>query len=103
NNMPPKRTSAAARADVAATAAVGVAAAAPYDSCSLMVMATKAIILALELEELYAFCMDSVFHISNYAVENQVKFATCTFLRNALTWWNSDMKTVTQDVAYAMD
>ncbi|GJW63707.1 hypothetical protein Tco_0115591 [Tanacetum coccineum] len=42
--------------------------------------------------------MESVFHISNYAVENQVKFATCTFLGNALTWWNSYMKTVTQDM-----
>ncbi|GJX12044.1 hypothetical protein Tco_0201903 [Tanacetum coccineum] len=30
--------------------------------------------------------MESVFHISNCAVENQVKFATCTFLGNALTW-----------------
>ncbi|GKD13343.1 hypothetical protein Tco_1197750, partial [Tanacetum coccineum] len=29
--------------------------------------------------------IESVFHISNCAVENQVKFATCTFLRNALT------------------
>ncbi|GKB39622.1 putative reverse transcriptase domain-containing protein [Tanacetum coccineum] len=47
--------------------------------------------------------MESVFHINNCAVENQVKFATCTFLGNALTWWNSYMKTVTQDVAYAMD
>ncbi|GJR30882.1 putative reverse transcriptase domain-containing protein [Tanacetum coccineum] len=47
--------------------------------------------------------MESVFHISNCVVENQVKFATCTFLGNALTWWNSYMKTVTQDVAYAMD
>ncbi|GKD11748.1 hypothetical protein Tco_1196155 [Tanacetum coccineum] len=47
--------------------------------------------------------IESVFHISNCAVENQVKFATCTFLGNALTWWNSHMKTVTQDVASAMD
>ncbi|GKB34060.1 putative reverse transcriptase domain-containing protein, partial [Tanacetum coccineum] len=47
--------------------------------------------------------MESVFHISNCVVENQVKFATCTFLGNALTWWNSHMKTVTQYVAYAMD
>ncbi|GKA49216.1 putative reverse transcriptase domain-containing protein [Tanacetum coccineum] len=47
--------------------------------------------------------MESVFHISNCVVENQVKFATCTFVRNALTWWNSHMKAVTQDVAYAMD
>ncbi|GKE13524.1 hypothetical protein Tco_1417075 [Tanacetum coccineum] len=47
--------------------------------------------------------MESVFHISNCAVENQVKFATCTLLGNALTWWNFHMKTITQDVAYAMD
>ncbi|GJZ28394.1 putative reverse transcriptase domain-containing protein [Tanacetum coccineum] len=47
--------------------------------------------------------IESVFHISNCAVENQVKFSTCTFLGNALTWWNSHMKNVTQDVAYAMD
>ncbi|GKA81237.1 hypothetical protein Tco_0787929 [Tanacetum coccineum] len=47
--------------------------------------------------------MESVFHISNCAVKNQVKFSTCTFLRNALAWWISHMKTVTQDVAYSMD
>ncbi|GJZ52943.1 putative reverse transcriptase domain-containing protein [Tanacetum coccineum] len=47
--------------------------------------------------------MKSVFHINNRVVENQVKFATCTFLGNALRWWNSHMKTVTQDVAYPMD
>ncbi|GJW81010.1 reverse transcriptase domain-containing protein [Tanacetum coccineum] len=47
--------------------------------------------------------MESVFHINNCVVENQVKFATCTFLGNTLTWWNSHMKTITQDVAYAMD
>ncbi|GJX55796.1 putative reverse transcriptase domain-containing protein [Tanacetum coccineum] len=42
-------------------------------------------------------------NISYCNVVNQVKFATCTFLWNALTWWNFHMKTVTQDVAYAMD
>ncbi|GJX49545.1 reverse transcriptase domain-containing protein [Tanacetum coccineum] len=47
--------------------------------------------------------IESVFHISNCAVENQVKFATCTFLGNTLIWWNSYMKTVTQDVAYVTD
>ncbi|GJW51048.1 putative reverse transcriptase domain-containing protein [Tanacetum coccineum] len=47
--------------------------------------------------------MESVFHISNCAPENQVKFATCTFIGNALTWWNSHKKAVTQEVAYAMD
>ncbi|GKE98489.1 reverse transcriptase domain-containing protein, partial [Tanacetum coccineum] len=66
-----------------------------------MVRATEATILTLELEELYTLRV--MFHISNCDVENQVKFATFTFLGNALTWWNSYMKTVTQDVAYAMD
>ncbi|GKD96044.1 putative reverse transcriptase domain-containing protein, partial [Tanacetum coccineum] len=32
--------------------------------------------------------MESVFHISGCAIENQVKFATCTLLGAALTWWN---------------
>ncbi|GKA29276.1 putative reverse transcriptase domain-containing protein [Tanacetum coccineum] len=36
------------------------------------------------------------------AVENQVKFATCTLMGIALTWWNSHVRTVTNDVAYAM-
>ncbi|GKA76376.1 putative reverse transcriptase domain-containing protein [Tanacetum coccineum] len=33
--------------------------------------------------------METVFRISNYFVENQIKFSTCTLLVNALTWWNS--------------
>ncbi|GJZ68248.1 putative reverse transcriptase domain-containing protein, partial [Tanacetum coccineum] len=44
--------------------------------------------------------MESVFHISNYAVENQVKFATCTLHLVALTWWNTHVKTVGHDAAY---
>ncbi|GJU55038.1 hypothetical protein Tco_1228752 [Tanacetum coccineum] len=39
---------------------------------------------------------------SNCFVENQIKFATCTLLESALTWWNSQVKTVGHDVAYAM-
>ncbi|GJR68165.1 alkaline ceramidase-like protein [Tanacetum coccineum] len=46
--------------------------------------------------------METVFHISNYTVACQVKFATCTLQGIALTWWNSHVKTVTYDVAYAM-
>nr|GFB23976.1 hypothetical protein [Tanacetum cinerariifolium] len=38
--------------------------------------------------------MKSVFHINNCAVENQVKFATCTLHSVALTWWNTHVKTV---------
>nr|GEV06691.1 hypothetical protein [Tanacetum cinerariifolium] len=36
--------------------------------------------------------MEFVFHISNCTVENQVKFATCTIHRIALTWWNTHVK-----------
>ncbi|GJY26988.1 alkaline ceramidase-like protein [Tanacetum coccineum] len=46
--------------------------------------------------------MESVFHISNCAVENQVKFATCTLHSVALTWWNTHVKTVGHDAAYGM-
>nr|GFB05977.1 hypothetical protein [Tanacetum cinerariifolium] len=45
--------------------------------------------------------MESVFNISGCAVENQVKFATCTLLDAALTWWNSQIRTLGPD-AYAM-
>ncbi|GKD63274.1 putative reverse transcriptase domain-containing protein, partial [Tanacetum coccineum] len=46
--------------------------------------------------------MESVFHISNCAVENQVKFATCTLHGIALTWWNTHVKRVGHDAAYSM-
>ncbi|GJV85039.1 putative reverse transcriptase domain-containing protein [Tanacetum coccineum] len=46
--------------------------------------------------------MESVFHISNCTVENQVKFATCTLHSVALTWWNTHVKTVGHDAAYGM-
>ncbi|GKC85459.1 hypothetical protein Tco_1141176 [Tanacetum coccineum] len=46
--------------------------------------------------------MEIVFRISNYSMENQIKFSTCTLLGSALTWWNSHIKTIGYDVAYAM-
>ncbi|GJR87567.1 reverse transcriptase domain-containing protein [Tanacetum coccineum] len=46
--------------------------------------------------------METVFHISNCAVKNQIKFATCTLLGAALTWWNSQVKIVGHDAAYGM-
>ncbi|GJX27968.1 putative reverse transcriptase domain-containing protein [Tanacetum coccineum] len=46
--------------------------------------------------------MESVFHISNCAIENQVKFATCTLHGIALTWWNTHVKTVGHDAAYGI-
>ncbi|GJS50041.1 hypothetical protein Tco_0600162 [Tanacetum coccineum] len=45
---------------------------------------------------------ESVLHISNYATNCQVKFATCTLTDGALTWWISHVKTVGIDAAYEM-
>nr|GEX97939.1 reverse transcriptase domain-containing protein [Tanacetum cinerariifolium] len=45
--------------------------------------------------------MESVFNISGYAIENHVKFATCTLLDAALTWWNGQIRTLGPE-AYAM-
>nr|GFB38229.1 hypothetical protein [Tanacetum cinerariifolium] len=47
--------------------------------------------------------MESVFYISNCAVENQVKFATCTLHSIALTWWNTHVKTVGHEATYESD
>ncbi|GKE04425.1 reverse transcriptase domain-containing protein, partial [Tanacetum coccineum] len=43
--------------------------------------------------------METVFRISNCSVDNQIKFSTCTLLAGALTWWNSHVRIVGQDVA----
>ncbi|GKF60843.1 reverse transcriptase domain-containing protein, partial [Tanacetum coccineum] len=45
--------------------------------------------------------MESVFNISGCAIENQVKFSTCTPLGAALTWWNGQIRTLGPE-AYAM-
>ncbi|GJU00897.1 putative reverse transcriptase domain-containing protein [Tanacetum coccineum] len=47
--------------------------------------------------------METVFRISNCTMENQVKFATCTLMGTALTWWNSHARTVTNDVGICND
>nr|GEX70842.1 reverse transcriptase domain-containing protein [Tanacetum cinerariifolium] len=46
--------------------------------------------------------METVFHISNCSMENQIKFSTWTLLRSALTWWNSHIMTTDPDSTYAM-
>ncbi|GJR59874.1 putative reverse transcriptase domain-containing protein [Tanacetum coccineum] len=121
--MPPKRTYVVIARAVAAAARVAAAAPMTAAAVEKLIEARVSEALAIHetlrnstnghgdgshnsgtgLEELHALRMESVFHISNCVVENQVKFATCTFLGNALTWWNSHIKTITQDVAYAMD
>nr|GEW86875.1 reverse transcriptase domain-containing protein [Tanacetum cinerariifolium] len=45
--------------------------------------------------------MESIFNISDCAIENQVKFATCTLLDVALTWWNGQIRTLGPE-AYVM-
>nr|GFC15913.1 reverse transcriptase domain-containing protein [Tanacetum cinerariifolium] len=46
--------------------------------------------------------IESIFHISGCAIDNQVKFATCTLLGVALTWWNGHVRTLCHEDAYAM-
>ncbi|GJY90194.1 putative reverse transcriptase domain-containing protein, partial [Tanacetum coccineum] len=46
--------------------------------------------------------MEMVFYISNYPQRYQVKYATCTLLNSALTWWNSHKRTIGIEAAYAM-
>nr|GEY33525.1 putative reverse transcriptase domain-containing protein [Tanacetum cinerariifolium] len=44
--------------------------------------------------------MESVFSISKCTVACQVKFTMCTLQGNALTWWNSHIKTTTPEAAH---
>ncbi|GJT95073.1 putative reverse transcriptase domain-containing protein [Tanacetum coccineum] len=46
--------------------------------------------------------METVLHISNCPEKYQVKYATCTLLNSALTWWNSHKRTIGIEAAYAM-
>ncbi|GKF99096.1 hypothetical protein Tco_0297879 [Tanacetum coccineum] len=46
--------------------------------------------------------MEIVFHISNCPEKYQVKYATCTLLNNALTWWNSHKRTIGTEAAFSM-
>ncbi|GKB40980.1 hypothetical protein Tco_0885922 [Tanacetum coccineum] len=46
--------------------------------------------------------METVFHISNYPEKYQVKYATCTLLNSALTWWNSHKRTIGTNTAFSM-
>ncbi|GKG03417.1 hypothetical protein Tco_0311053 [Tanacetum coccineum] len=46
--------------------------------------------------------MEIVFHISNCPEAYQIKYATCTLLDSALTWWNSHNRTIGVDAAFAM-
>ncbi|GJV38204.1 putative reverse transcriptase domain-containing protein [Tanacetum coccineum] len=63
-------------------------------------MVMKAKVLEVVLQDLCALLI--VFNISNCAVENQFKFATCTLYGVALTWLKSHVNTVGHDAAYGV-
>nr|GEU59496.1 hypothetical protein [Tanacetum cinerariifolium] len=46
--------------------------------------------------------IETVFHISNCPERYRVKYATCTLLDSALTWWNSHKRAIRTDAAYAL-
>ncbi|GJT41870.1 putative reverse transcriptase domain-containing protein, partial [Tanacetum coccineum] len=46
--------------------------------------------------------METVFHISNCLERYQVKYATCTLLDSAFTWWNSHKRTIGTNDAYVL-
>ncbi|GJR59709.1 reverse transcriptase domain-containing protein [Tanacetum coccineum] len=46
--------------------------------------------------------METMFHISNCLEKSQVKYATCTLLNSALTWWNSHKRTIGTEAAFSM-
>ncbi|GJZ82760.1 hypothetical protein Tco_0647933 [Tanacetum coccineum] len=45
---------------------------------------------------------ETMFHISNCPPRYQVKYASCTLMDGALTWWNSHKRTIGVDDTYAM-
>ncbi|GJU29964.1 putative reverse transcriptase domain-containing protein [Tanacetum coccineum] len=46
--------------------------------------------------------IETVFHISNCPEKYQVKYATCTLLNSALTWWHSHKRAIGIEASYAM-
>ncbi|GJY30018.1 hypothetical protein Tco_0405785 [Tanacetum coccineum] len=55
-----------------------------------------------EWKQGFELVLQDCFAYSNCAIENQVKFATCTLHGVALTWWKSHVKTVGHDAAYGI-
>ncbi|GJU36775.1 putative reverse transcriptase domain-containing protein [Tanacetum coccineum] len=44
--------------------------------------------------------METMFHINNCLEKSQVKYATCTLLDSALTWWNSHKRNIGTEAAF---
>ncbi|GKE37512.1 hypothetical protein Tco_1460917, partial [Tanacetum coccineum] len=58
--------------------------------------------LAIDREAIYARIAWTSSEERSAAIEAHVKFESCTLLGSALTWWNSHVRAVGQDVAYTM-
>ncbi|GJY96438.1 putative reverse transcriptase domain-containing protein [Tanacetum coccineum] len=71
-------------------------------SMDLQKAARDAIEMAMIAYFWNGLCRKRLCSISNCTVACQVKFATCTLQGNALTWWNSHVKTTTPEAAHAM-
>nr|GEY49195.1 copia protein [Tanacetum cinerariifolium] len=46
--------------------------------------------------------IETIFHINNCLEKYQVKYATCTLLNSALTWWNLHKRTVGTEASFLM-
>ncbi|GJX42187.1 hypothetical protein Tco_0735321 [Tanacetum coccineum] len=63
---------------------------------------TMEMVMGMDEEMVITSEMEMVFHISNCLQKYQVKYATCTLLNSALTWWNSHKRAIGFEAAYAM-
>nr|GEZ61449.1 putative reverse transcriptase domain-containing protein [Tanacetum cinerariifolium] len=120
-DMPPRKraclTTPASRFKIGESSATGAARDRP-DHCRTTMLIDRE---AMYAREAWAFSMDMSSAIAAYVktLETQVavliaqtsslqtqlatvKFASCTLQGSALTWWNSHMRAIGQDVAYAM-
>ncbi|GKA48167.1 reverse transcriptase domain-containing protein, partial [Tanacetum coccineum] len=46
--------------------------------------------------------MESVHDMSGYSIDQKVKYTAGSFMSKALTWWNSQIRTLSQEVAVSM-
>ncbi|GKA69303.1 putative reverse transcriptase domain-containing protein [Tanacetum coccineum] len=104
NNMPPRRTSAAAARAAAAARVAATAAATPMTAATIEQLIEARVVL-----KEWLCCHNGSKRLNQCSISatvlwrTKLSFLHATLLGMPITWWNSHMKTVTQDVAYAMD
>ncbi|GJZ99163.1 reverse transcriptase domain-containing protein [Tanacetum coccineum] len=85
--MPPKRT---------------IATTTPMTDAQIKALISQGVANALAKHEANRSINGDESHDSRTDGRRQIKFTTYTLQGNALTWWNSQVKTVDHDAAYAM-